>query len=149
MRLGLSLYSKPNELSQFTSRNPFVLTFDGRIGGAQDKLVYVRNNASDRWYDSIQLVAVDTDGIDIVDGTTAGWSWKLKEKDTAPTSEEWAIVSAGNTLSLGSSLGNTSMADIVTYLPVWVRVEIPRGQRIQTIIDVVLQISAQEHLIDG
>jgi hypothetical protein len=145
--MGLGIYEAANENAIISDENPFTVTFDGRIGGAQAKKVYIRNDASDKWYSSIQLVVLDTIGASIVDGTVSGWSWKLMEKDIPPTEEEWAEVSPGNTISFSSSLGSSSLADTITYLSVWVRVEIPRGQSIQTITDIVLRLTAQENLI--
>jgi len=121
-----------------------MLTFDGRIGGERDRLVYVRNDDILRYYTDIQVSPTDSSGDNIVNGTTSGFFWKLMLKDIAPTNAEWALVSPGNTISLGADLGDTTAGDIVTYLPFWVRVAIPRSQRIQTITDVVLNITATE-----
>ena len=145
--MGLDIYSAPNEDSKFTTQSPFTVTFDGRIGGAQDKCIYIRNDDTARWYENITVKAVDTVGIDVVDGTQEGFFWKLIEKDVAPSDIEWNELSPGNTLQLSVDLGSSTSADIVTYIPVWVRVQIPRGQRIQTIKDVVLRLEAQEHVI--
>lgn len=146
--MSLHLYSSPDETAKFDSIGPFMLTFDGRIGGQIDRLVYVRNDDILRYYTNIQVVPVDSSGDNIVDGTATGFFWKLMVKDIAPTNTEWALVSPGNTISL-SSLGDTAAGDIVTYLPFWVRVAIPRSQRIQTITDVTLRITATESVIGG
>lgn len=145
--MSLGVYSTPNENSVLSSQKPFTVTFDGRIGGALDRCVYIRNSNTARWYENITIKAVDTSGTDMVDGSQEGFSWKLIQKDIPPTDIEWDEVSSGNTLQLDTDLGNSAFADIITYIPVWIRVQIPRGQNIQTITDIVLRIDAQENAI--
>jgi len=43
--------------------------------------------------------------------------------------------------------GSATLGDTLTYLPIWVRVVIPRNQPIQTIKDIVFKITAQEGLV--
>lgn len=145
--MSLGIYFAPNEDSILSSQKPFTVTFDGRIGGALDKCIYIRNSNTARWYESITVKAVDTSGTSMVDGSQEGFFWKLIQKDIPPTDIEWDEVSSGNTLQLNTSLGSSSFADVSTYIPVWIRVQIPRGQDIQTITDIVLRIDAQENAI--
>jgi hypothetical protein len=148
--MGLGIYSAPDESTKFTSISPFTVTFDGRVGGFQDKCIYIRNDDITLWYSDIVLAGVDTDAGDSrTDGTREGWEWKLLEKDVAPVLLEWRDIAAGNALSLSSNIGSSSRADISTFLPVWVHVETPRGQSIQTIVDIVLRLSAMENLLNG
>lgn len=150
--MALGLYSAANENSLIDGDNQFTVTFDGRIGGSQDKLVYLRNDARTRWYSEIKLTVVDTEDAganDITDGSKPGWSWKLAEKDIPLTFEEWELVNESNELVLSSSIGSNTLADIATYFPIWIRIEIPRGQRIQTITDVVIRIDGRENLVNA
>ena len=72
---------------------------------------------------------------------------KIKKKRYTPTLEEWNEISPGNTLSLSSTLGTSIGGDIVTFLPFWIRIAIPRVQPVQTIQTVFLKILATEFLI--
>lgn len=146
--MSISLYKTPNYNSEFSAFLPFTLTFDGRIGGAQDRQVFIRNHDASRWYSNIQIQAVDSAGLDLTDNSVDGFMWKLLSKDIVPTEEEWAQVTAGASLSLSDSLGSSSLGNTVTFLPVWIRVQIPRGQSIQTIKDIVLRITATEGLVE-
>ncbi|MHA1909774.1 MAG: hypothetical protein ACW98Y_20930 [Candidatus Thorarchaeota archaeon] len=148
--MSLAIYSAPYDDNKLTGTNTtFTMTFDGRVGGIQDRRIYIRNDETIRWYENITLSVIDYTGDSIVDGTNPGFYWKLMEKDIIPTNEEWDLIASGNTLSLSSDLGSSLLADIVTYLPVWIRVAIPRGQSIQTIKGVILRISATEGVVSG
>jgi len=68
-------------------------------------------------------------------------------KDIAPTNEEWSRVEPGNSTCPRCALGDQYFADIVTFIPVWVRAGVPRGIKIQTITDIVLRLDATEHAI--
>lgn len=139
--MGLDLYLEPNDSGLITETNKFSITFDGRIGGAQDKVLYIRNDDSNKWYNSISLQVIDSSTSDRTDNTVDGWFWKLLQKDVPPIDHDWVNVSPGNTLSISESL-----TDIATFLTVWVRVQIPRGQDIQTITNISFRLQAQENL---
>lgn len=145
--MALGIYSTPHPDAQFGALQPFTITFDGRIGGAQDRLVYIRNDDATRWYSSVTISAHDTEGFNLVDGSQAGFSWKLMSKDIPPTEEEWALVSPGNTVSFSGNLGSDTLGDIITFVPVWVRVEIPRGQAVSVFTDITLRVRATEALV--
>lgn len=147
--MGLNIYNDTDALAVLSDNNKFRVTFDGRVGGAIVQCIYLRNDNANYWYDSIQLAVVDTEGDDLVDGSVSGYSWKLADKDIVPSELEWGRVQAGNTLTFTETLGSSSSSDIVTYLPVWVRVEVPAGIAIQTITDIVFRLTASEYLIDG
>lgn len=145
--MALGLYAAPDASAQLNLLSPFTVTFDGRIGGAQDRLIYVHNDDPTLWYSGITVAVRDVEGVDITDDSVAGWSWRLMSKDIVPTEEEWELVTHGASLSLSSNLGSAVIGDIITFLPVWVRVQIPRGQAISVIKDVTLRITATENLV--
>lgn len=146
--MALALYSAPNTNNQLSSLSPFTITFDGRVGGEQDKCVYLHNDSVTRWYDNITISIEDLEGVDLVHGAN-GCGWKLISKDIPPSNEEWSRVAVGNILALNLTLGSTILGDIVTFLPIWVRVILPHGMQVQTVRDIVLRIQATEHITDG
>lgn len=145
--MALNAYFSQNVDSKITSTTPFTVTFDGRYSGAQYKCIYLRNDDPIRWYSNIQVSLVDSSGNDITDNSMSGWVWKLISKETRPLLIEWDEITPGNTIALSDDIGSATLIDISTYLPVWVYVSIPRGQKIQTITDVKIRISTTEHLI--
>jgi hypothetical protein len=145
--MALGIYYAPNINSQYNEDRPFSVTFDGRVGGAQDLCVYIRNDDSTRWYDNIVLTLVDGAAPNIITGVNVGWDWRMMEKSLPPLHEEWGSSLGIDHLHLSADLGSNSLGDVVTYLPIWVRITIPDDQPIQVINDVVLQISATEHLV--
>jgi hypothetical protein len=130
-------YSTDGEMS-----NPLRHGFDGRTGGVVEQLLYVRNDDPFVTYSGIQVTAVDT-GSDknVVDGTD-GYAWKLKAGSTQPIEEEWNSINEGNTILLSGQITDTS-----TYLPFWLRIEIPAGAPVESIDDVQLQIDYHEFTV--
>lgn len=147
--MALAIYYATDGVSKFSQdgsfSNPLQEVIDGRTGGSIERLLYIRNDDSLFSYLDIEVVAEDTDGLSIVDGTD-GYSWKLSAGDTQPTDEEWEIVSAGNQITLGD-LGTESVSDTSTYLPFWLRIDVPRNVRIKTYTDVQLKITAEQVLV--
>jgi hypothetical protein len=149
--MGLNLYSKPDETGAFSSLSPFTVTFDGRTGGAIDTKIYLRNDHARRWYSDIEIEGVDTstERLSMVTEGVPGFFWKLAQSDRNLFPEEWDQVTKGNTLDVGSELGSDTFGDITTYLPVWVRVEIPANVSICTVKEIVLRVTAKENYVDG
>lgn len=145
--MSLAIYLDTSPESRVSSTNPFVVSLDGEVGGAIDTKLYVRNDDVDRWYSDIQVLPYDSSGNNIVNGNMSGWYWRVLEKDFAPTTEEWLEVDAGNTLTLTDSIGSSTLGDISTYLPFWVRVAIPRWQLADNITRIILRLSATENLV--
>lgn len=144
----LNLYHEPHPEKIIDTLHPFTITFNGSIGGAIDKQIYLRNSSLEHFYTDISIEAVDTSHtLDRTARNPAGYYWKLSSKTTPVSLEEWEEIPAGNTLSLSDNLGSSSKADIFTYLSIWVRISIPPGQRIQTIKNIVFRITATEGLI--
>jgi hypothetical protein len=148
--LALGIYSKPHpdfKLSDDGSWDePLVIPFDGRYGGAIDTDLYIRNDDLSLWYDGIMVVPVDLSNGYYVNGST-GFGWKLIESTQLPVPQAWESVSFGNTLSISYDIGTSSLGDIITYLPFWARIYVPRNEPIKTIKVVTLRISATEHLV--
>jgi hypothetical protein len=143
MATGLKIYTQANtgyDLSQDgTFTNPLQLAINGRVGGVIERKFYVRNDKETSGYSSISLLPVDGSGRNIIDGTD-GYSWKLRVGDTQPTFDEWTSISPGNTITFE----DIDTTDISTYLPFWLRVEIPMGATVESFNDVILRLTATE-----
>jgi len=81
--MALNLYHSINENDVIDTLHPFSITFDGRIGGAQDKLIYLRNDDGSVWYSNVVVSVVDKVGSSLVNGSVSGWYWKLLKKGLA------------------------------------------------------------------
>ena len=134
----LAIYKEPTEL--FSSTNPFTVTFDGRIGGSQDRRLYIRNDSDSVYYTNITVSVVDV-------GSEGNILWKLKQKDIPPTNDEWMEVATGNTLSISSDIGSSSQADTATYLSFWIKAITTRGQDVRTLTNYIIRLSATEYYI--
>lgn len=149
--MALAIYSKPDvttKLSASGATAPFTVTFDGRSGGALSRKLYIRNDESTKWYDNIIVQPIDSGSPSIIDSTTDGYSWKLFYGDDNPPTEQWIRITAANQIQLNTRIGDPELpGDIVTYLPFWIRVSVPRNQAVTTITRVVLRVTATEHLI--
>jgi len=145
--MALKLYKTADKDDYFDSLDPFTVTVDGRIGGIQDHKIYLRNDDASYWYDNVSVSLSDTSPSSHVDSTQEGWYWKLSQRDIELTHEEWTAITPGTTLTLTESIGNSQLGDVVTFIPIWVRVAIPRGQDIETLTTITFQITATEYLI--
>jgi len=122
--------------SAFT--NPLTLTFDGVNGGVIEKRLYLRNNDALLVFTDISIEPFnDGDTIIQVDGS-GGYSWKLSAGDQRPLNEQWELITAGESIDLDD------ISDTTTYLPFWVRVEIPAGAPVMSSQKISLRIHATE-----
>jgi hypothetical protein len=139
--MSLKIYDWPDPSTAFSEdgslTNPLAMTFDGAEGGVVQRRCYVRNDDVLKTYSGIELTPVDS-GDDIVDGST-GFSWKLREGDQQPLDAQWDLVTPGNTLEFSSDISDTN-----TYLPFWIRVEVPRGASVDSFQGVTLDLVADE-----
>jgi len=138
--MALNIYQEADPGSGFsldgTFVNPFSVALDGLVGGAFEQRLYVRNDDLAKIYTDIVVTPVDG-GDNIVDGSN-GFSWKILGGDQKPLEEQWSLQAAG----LGVNIGNLS--DTNTYLPFWVRIEVPQGSNVNSYQDVTLELEATE-----
>lgn len=145
--MGLGIYTdtipaaKLSQSGGFT--NPLAVTMDGLSGGSYETRLYVRNDDSGFWYENIVVTPIDTTGTSIVDGTD-GYAWKLRAGNTQPTTSEWADIVPAAPISL-NDIGSAGSPDTSTYLPFWLRVEIPKNASASTFTDVQLKINATQN----
>jgi len=126
-----------------TMTNPMRHGFDGRVGRVVETKYYLRNDSALAFsYTSIVIDPIDESGMNITDSN--GFSWKLSEGDTQPTSAEWDVVTDGDAISMSDLLATAGVGDTSTYLPFWLRIEVPRGASVASYNDVILRITATE-----
>jgi hypothetical protein len=135
--MALGIYNSTSPTDVLGDDKPFTVTFDGRVGGIQDRCIYIRNDDLGSWYEDIVLQPI---------GIT-GSTWWLIEKDTVPINEDWEGVTPDIALSLSDNIGSATLSDTSTYLPVWIRIQIPKGADIQTITSITFRLTATRHLI--
>ena len=147
--MSLAPYTSAIETAEITSgedfESPFLVTIDGVLGGVIQKRLYLRNKDTAKSYSSI-TVSVSNEADPALIDDSKGISWKLFAGDQQPTDEQWKLTSPVNTINL-PDIGTVSVSDTSTYLPFWVRVEIPRSTDIQTIKDIKILTIANEILV--
>lgn len=145
--MALSVYDSPNENTAFssgTNTNPISLTVDGTLGATITKKLYLRNDSASHYYTSIEITPSSNGGEDIVTGSLSTFHWKLIAGNNEPLEDQWQLVSGGNTMTL-SDLGSLGNATTTTYLPFWLRVNVPKGIDIQVFEHVTLEVAATEN----
>lgn len=145
--MGLSLYFKDNENS-ILEDGKFLATFDGRAGGVLDKKIYIRNNDIVKWYSNIVLSLDTGTGPNLIDNSINGFYWKLAQQELPLNKEEWKLVSPGNTLNITGNIGSADQGDISTYISIWVRISIPRNQRIEKYKNISFILEAKENRVN-
>jgi len=151
--MGLKIYPDATPDSPYSQdgdmTEPLRQAFDGRRGQTVEQRCYLRNDDALYLYSGIQIQPIDQTGKDIVGGTD-GFSWKLNAGNDQPIDDEWEVITAGRAISM-SNLGTWTpahlrAADTSTYLPFWLRIEIPRGAKVASYNDVILRVVAAEEL---
>ena len=147
--MALKIYESANPATAFSSdgefSNPISVAVDGIVGATILRRYFVRNDSALHYYTDIQVTSVVNSGLDIVSGATAGFAWKLIAGDSQPLEDQWGIIAPGNTMEL-ADIGELGDADTTTYLPFWLRIEVPRGVDVQSFENVSLEITATEAL---
>lgn len=147
--MGLKLYSAADPSKAYSINGlftaPFLVILDGKYGGISQQLAYLRNDDNMSWFSGTTINVTDTVDATVIDGSK-GFTWKLIVGSTQPTDDQWAAVSTGNTISL-ANLGSTGAPNTSTYLPFWIRVQIPRNIEVQTILDVKFNITTTQNAV--
>jgi len=151
--MGLKIYNDVSPDTVFSTEgsfdNPLTHSFNGTTGEVIERRYYIRNDDASRWYSNISVQPVVSSGDDIVDGvgSTEGYSWKVLAGDSQPLEEQWELKDAGEAVSLGSDIGSGSVGDTTTYLPFWLRIQIPPNAPIASYQGIVLKIETTEGLV--
>lgn len=147
--MALKIYESASPGSAYSTDSsysaPLSLSFDGINGGYKYVKLYLRNDDPTYYYTGITIQPVMLSGTSIIDGTN-GWSWKLKAGDTQPLEAEWDLLTDANSISM-ADLGSSGTPDTNTYLPFWLRIEIPAGAEIKAYQNVTLRKTANEVLV--
>lgn len=120
--------------NQFTSLNivndeaarfgPFRTFADGRLGGAYEQIIYLRNNDPTVYYTNVTVTYKCELYDDSGEYGNTGWSVKYLYGERRPTEAEWDNVRTAEPLSL-PDIGTIDAADTYTYHPIWIRVYCP------------------------
>jgi hypothetical protein len=120
-----NVYASLAILATEISRQGPARTFsDGRLGGAHEQIVYLRNDNSSTYYTDLVLSFEQTLYNDTGAFGDTGWGVKYLYGERRPTEAEWDEVRSGEPLSI-PDIGTTAAADTSTYHPVWIRVYCP------------------------
>ena len=103
---------------------------DGRLGGAHEKLVYLRNDNPSTYYTDLVLSYEQELYNDSGEFGDSGWGVKYLYGERRPTEAEWDEIRSGEPLVL-PDIGTTLAADTYTFHPIWVRVYCPGGTAAQ------------------
>lgn len=145
--MGLKIYAEADPSTSYSTEgdftNPIAQTFDGTTGTIVYRKFYLRNDNLSRWYEDITLQP-DASG-SWLNGTN-GFSWKLIAGDPEPLEAQWELLIPANEVSLGD-IGSAGNGDASTYLPFWIRMEVPQGAPVALNDDMTLVISATEHVV--
>ena len=112
------------------SSDPLRTVHNGFPGGADDKLIFIRNNDSSNYYTDLVVSYTNSTSDDYGLQGSTGWAVKFLYGRRQPTEQEWDNVRAGQSIAL-PAIGNTLAADTYTYHPIWVRVYCPGGSAAQ------------------
>ena len=146
--MSLEIYDGVGDENSFSvSRmysNPLLVNFDGRIGGVIEKRLYIRNSDATYKYSSVTVepgLDIPSDYDILGESGDSGFSFKVAEGDEKPDWDEWNTVQGGNSVSFSSDIEDTA-----TYLPFWVRVEVPAQTPATQFSNVSLTIKATQEL---
>lgn len=151
--MGLKIYEAVDPSSAFSVEgsfdNPLTHSFNGTTGEVIEKRYYIRNDDEDRWYSNISIEPITDVASPIVDGsgTTEGYSWKLLTGDSKPLEEQWELKPAGEAITFSADIGSDSAGDTTTYLPFWLRIQVPPNAPIASYQGVTLKITSTESLV--
>lgn len=105
---------------------PLRTVHNGKPGGADEKLLFIRNDDPTSYFTSVVVSYVNGTADDYGSFGSTGWSLKFLTGRRQPTEEEWDSIQAGDSIAL-PDIGTSLAADTYTFFPFWVRVYCPGG----------------------
>ena len=97
---------------------------NGFTGGAEEVLIYLRNDFPEYYYEDITLTVKMPDLEENALFSQSGWSIKLSNTSEQPTEKEWGEIFVNETLRL-PNIGSAEVANTESIFPVWIRVYCP------------------------
>ncbi len=138
--MALQIYPAASHNSPFSqagaNTSPVRFSVDGRIGAVIERLYYLANE-NNTSFTSVTLQPIASVANDIVNGED-GYSVKLKAGSAQPTAQEWDTIEEGNEVAMAN------IPNDQTFLPFWIRVEVPRGASVETVLNTKLRIDGIE-----
>ena len=126
--MGLALYD--SEFNAYGDSDEFRTFHDGQLGGAYEKVFYLRNDDPAKYYVSVTVKVQELIYEDWGEFGDTGWSIKLMYGERRPTEAEWDLVRSAQAIAI-PDIGSSAAADTSTYHPIWVRVYCPGGESAQ------------------
>ncbi len=147
--MSLKVYESVDPGTAFSVEGSFSNTlshsFNGTTGEVIEQRYYIRNDNAAYWYSSVVVAPVASAGSLIVNGSgdTEGYTWKVLAGDEKPLEEQWGLKAAGSSISL-ANIGSAGNGDTTTYLPFWLRIQVPANAPVVSYQGVTLQIESTE-----
>lgn len=125
--------------------SPVQTSHDGTNGEVVEKKLFLRNSNTDFFYTDISLTPVPARKTRVGDiqYPEAFVGFKIIVQETQPTANQWLAAESGETVDF-EDIGNSSQGDNA-FKPFWVQIEIPPGTRAQTIVDISINVEADEN----
>lgn len=146
--MGLNIYSSASPSAVYSAGGtftaPLTIVQDGKYGGTTQKKLYLRNNDGALWF-SGTTIAMTADDVTLINGSK-NITWKLSAGNIQPTDDQWVAISTANTIAL-TNIGAGGAGDTSTYLPFWLRVEVPRDVAVQTDLGIKLTIASTSNVV--
>lgn len=150
--MALNLYEFDQDNNQYTlvsenglQTSPIQTSHDGTNGEVVEKKVYVRSDDANFYYTNMKLKGVPARKVRVGDPNypEAFIGLKLSPGDTQPTKNEWLAIESGNEVDF-ADIGDSNAGDN-SYKPFWCQVSIPAGTRVQTVVDVSINVESDEN----
>ena len=138
--------------------NPITTSHNGSDGQSVVKQLFLRNDDSTKYYDSISI------GFDPEDlaapANTTGITYKLLSGSQQPTTAEWSARTSGTLIEstddiAGSvparhyipEIGSSTEADL-NYYPIWLQISVPSKTSARAETRVSVSIDFEEHSVE-
>jgi len=123
-----------------------IFSINGRWGGLQEQLFFIRNDDPGRYYSNVSVVVLGSVYDALSEFGSSGWSVKLLYGQRRPTEAEWDLIRSGEALEL-PDIGTTSAADTSTYHPIWVRAYCPAHEQATIVETYSLELRFVSHVV--
>lgn len=138
--MGLGIYTAADVNSAISlgdRSSPLQIALNGKNGDSKEIQLFVRSDSDILTYTSITVRPVLLTGDkNLISGTD--FYWKLKVGSLQPTSSEWSVITAGNTIAI------PDLSDSGTFAAFWLKVVIPVNATTSSFTHISLRIEATE-----